>query len=87
MLELPVSSLLNEPRDVRTIYPRRATVGRIRPGDRSVRLAVAPYETLLLETVPTNDALPFPSRHRKVGRRWRPRHTSSPRSTRSFSRR
>jgi hypothetical protein len=56
-IELPASPLATAPRDVRTIYPRRATVGRVQPGDRGMRITVAPYETLLLETVPSDESV------------------------------
>ena len=62
-IELPASGLAAEPRDVRMIYPRRAIVGRLEPGQSSLKLAVAPYETVFLETVPAADAAPAASAH------------------------
>ena len=57
-IELPVSGLAAEARDVRMIYPRRATVGRIEPGGAGPRLTLAPYETVFLETVPAGENSP-----------------------------
>jgi hypothetical protein len=36
------------------IYPRRATIARVRPGEAGPKIAVAPYETMMLETVPVD---------------------------------
>ena len=47
---------MTTPHDVRMIYPRRATVARINPGEERARVAVAPYETIILETVPVDES-------------------------------
>lgn len=44
--------------DVRMIYPRRTTVGRIEPGERGPSLVLGPYETVLLETQPAAETTP-----------------------------
>ena len=54
-IDLPVSGTLRVPRDVRMIYPRRATIGRIQPGEAAPRIVLAPYETVFLETVPATE--------------------------------
>lgn len=41
--------------EVRTLYPRHATVARIEPGGAGPRLVLGPYETLFLEAVPAAD--------------------------------
>ncbi len=51
-IELPASVVAREAREVRMIYPRRQTVGRIEPGQSGLRITLAPYETLLLTSDP-----------------------------------
>lgn len=57
-IELPAAANAAEPMGVRMIYPRRVTVGRIEPGGRGPTIALAPYETVFLETVPAGDPTP-----------------------------
>jgi hypothetical protein len=57
---LPPSVTATGPRDVRMIYPRRATLGRIEPGGSGLRVDLGPYETLFLESVPGGDEPPSP---------------------------
>jgi hypothetical protein len=54
-IELPPSPFAAEPRELRMLYPRRATLARIEPGAPGVYVKVGPYETLFLETVPAAD--------------------------------
>jgi hypothetical protein len=63
-IQLPVPSLTTG-RDVRMIYPRTATVARIAPGAAGPKITLAPYETVMLETVPTSTAnkiVPVPAK-------------------------
>jgi hypothetical protein len=55
-IQLPAPANSTERRDVRMIYPRRATLARIEPGGETPRIAVAPYETIMLETVPVDES-------------------------------
>lgn len=55
-IQLPGSKTAAGPRDVLMIYPRRATIGRIEAGQEGPRITLAPYETVMLETVPADDA-------------------------------
>lgn len=50
-IELPPSPVATEARELRMVYPRRATLARLEPGAGPVRLKLAPYETVFLETV------------------------------------
>jgi hypothetical protein len=56
-IELPLPATTTEARDVRMIYPRRAVIARIEPGSERARITVAPYETIILETVPAAESL------------------------------
>lgn len=56
-IELPVCAAIREARDVRMIYPRREVAARILPGGDRPRIVLAPYETIMLETVPSDDAV------------------------------
>lgn len=53
-IELPVCTSIRETRDLRMIYPRRELAARIIPGGENPRIVLAPYETLMLETVPAS---------------------------------
>lgn len=53
-IEIPVAAA--ETRELRLIYPRRATLARIAPGAATWTVSVAPYETVLLESVPVGEA-------------------------------
>jgi hypothetical protein len=55
-IDVPVCATLNETRELRMIFPRRQTLARIEPGTSSVRVALAPYETVLLETAAASDS-------------------------------
>lgn len=55
-IELPAPANMTTAHDVRMIYPRRSTVARISPGEERARIAVAPYETIILETVPVDES-------------------------------
>lgn len=64
---LPASPAATESYEVRMIYPRRQTVGRIAPGSEGLKLTVGPYETMFFDTIPAtddtpvaNDAVPTP---------------------------
>ena len=57
-IELPGSAVATEARDVRMIYPRRETIARIEPGQPGPRIVLAPYETVMLETIPAAEAAP-----------------------------
>jgi hypothetical protein len=59
-IELPGSLLATEPHDVRMLYPRRATVGRIEPGQRGLAITLAPYETAFFVTAPAGESTPLP---------------------------
>lgn len=50
-IQLPACASVRESRDVRMIFPRRATVARMEPGEEGPRIVLAPYETVMLETV------------------------------------
>jgi hypothetical protein len=54
-IQLPAPAAGTPARDVRMIYPRRGTVARIEPGGKGPRIAVAAYETVMLETVPVDE--------------------------------
>jgi hypothetical protein len=58
VIELPGSPVATDVREVRMIYPRRAVVGRIEPGQSGLKVTLAPYETAFFETVPAGDAPP-----------------------------
>lgn len=62
-IELPASATATEAREVRMVYPRRATLGRIAPGERGLTITLAPYETALLTSGPltSEDASPAPA--------------------------
>ncbi len=60
-IQLPACASIREPRDLRMIYPRRETVVRMEPGEEGPRLILAPYETVMLETVAAVDgSMPAP---------------------------
>ncbi len=52
---LPASTNPSGPRELRMIYPRHATLARIEAGAEMPSITLAPYETVLLETVPAGD--------------------------------
>lgn len=54
-IQLPATPAGAQARDIRMIYPRRATIARVQPGEAGPRIAVAPYETMMLETVPVDE--------------------------------
>lgn len=55
-IELPTLTTRTEARELRMIYPRRATLARIEPGAEVPPVILAPYETAVIETVPATDA-------------------------------
>ncbi|HUR60601.1 MAG TPA: hypothetical protein VM029_22965 [Opitutaceae bacterium] len=55
-IELPVCESIREARVVRMIYPRREIVAEIQPGAEKPRIVLAPYETVMLETVSASEA-------------------------------
>ena len=55
-IQLPTPANTTERRDIRMIYPRRATLARLEPGEPAPRIVVGPYETIMLETVPADDS-------------------------------
>jgi hypothetical protein len=55
-IDVPVCATLTEPRELRMIFPHRQTLARLEPGTAAVRVALAPYETVLLETVAPSEA-------------------------------
>jgi hypothetical protein len=57
-IDLPAPSAGATALDVQMIYPRRAAVGRIEPGGAGLRLKLAPYETVFLETRPAAEVAP-----------------------------
>ncbi len=57
-IKLPVCNEASAARDLRMIYPRRETLARLQPGEEGPLLTLAPYETVMLETVPVNDLNP-----------------------------
>jgi hypothetical protein len=59
-IELPASAVATEAREVRMIYPRRQTLGRIEPGQTGLTLTLAPYETVLLTSGPVTDDVAAP---------------------------
>jgi hypothetical protein len=56
-IELPAPATTTEARDLRMIYPRRLTLARVEPGGVRPRIAIAPYETIILETVPVDETM------------------------------
>ena len=54
-IDLPACASVTEPRELRMIYPRRATLARMEPGQAGPRIVLAPYETVMLETVPAGE--------------------------------
>lgn len=52
-IRLPMK--IAEPRELRSIYPRRSRLARVEPDDDSVEITLAPYETMFLETTPAED--------------------------------
>jgi hypothetical protein len=54
-LQLPAGIPTTEVRELRMIYPRRATLARLEPGAEMPRITLASYETVLLETVPAGE--------------------------------
>jgi hypothetical protein len=54
-IQLPACKAVTEPRELRMIFPRRAVVARLEPGEPGPQIAVAPYETAFFETVPAHD--------------------------------
>lgn len=54
-IELPVCASVAHRRELRMIYPRREVVAVLEPGADSPRLQLAPYETVMLETVPAGE--------------------------------
>lgn len=57
-IQLPVCASIREARDVRMIYPRREIAARLQPGEEGPRIVLAPYETIMLETIAADDANP-----------------------------
>lgn len=53
-IELP-ASIAKEARELRMIYPRRATLARVEAGEPFPRVNLAAYETVFLETVPAGE--------------------------------
>jgi hypothetical protein len=51
LIQLPACACATEARELRMIYPRRATVARLAPGIAAPPVALAPYETAVFETV------------------------------------
>lgn len=51
-IQLPAFVDAVDVRDLRMIYPRRTTLSRMKPGVDGPVLTLAPYETVMLETVP-----------------------------------
>lgn len=62
-LELPVCNAGDAPRELRMIYPRRELVARLEPGAPAPQILLAPYETVMLETVPAAEATVPPVAH------------------------
>lgn len=54
-IRLPMCTAIQDVRDLRVIYPRRTTLARIEPGTGDFEITLAPYETLMLETVPADE--------------------------------
>ncbi|MDO8539735.1 MAG: hypothetical protein Q7S40_04780 [Opitutaceae bacterium] len=54
-IELPGCASQREPRELRMIYPRRETVARLEPDGTPARIVLAPYETVMLETIPAGE--------------------------------
>lgn len=63
-LTLPLGASVTSARDLRMIYPRRETLARVRPGESSPRIRLAPYETAIIETVSARGRPPVASRPR-----------------------
>lgn len=53
-VQLPLPTNAANTRDLRMLYPRHATLARIVPGAAQPKITLAPYETVILETVPTS---------------------------------
>lgn len=59
-ITLPTCSAVTAARDLHMIYPRREFVARLHPGGPAPVIALAGYETAILETVPAADSEPVP---------------------------
>ena len=57
-ITLPTCAAVTEVRDLHMIYPRREFVARLIPGADAPVLALAAYETVMLETVPAAETEP-----------------------------
>ena len=57
-ITLPTCAAVTEVRDLHMIYPRREFVARLIPGAAAPVLALAAYETVMLETVPAAESEP-----------------------------